>query len=127
MTSPTYRPFRDQVRSGQEFIQHRYTELTRSSQHIRNYCATVIPGHLQTAEYARARMVESRWQYHDDPTATPEDVAELFHDDIEAGVTQRLARGQLIHEEGRTFDFLIAESALRFVTSIRALRAARLQ
>lgn len=85
-------------------LQDTARERERASKWVRNFQPTVIPGLLQTAEYARA-------------------VLELGHTlDPAAAVTRRLERQQILYEPGRRFSFLIAESALRWSPAPGALR-----
>lgn len=70
---------------------------------VRNFQPTVIPGLLQTAEYARS-------------------VLALGHTaDRTAALAARLERQQVLHEPDRRFEFVIAESVLRWVPGPRAL------
>jgi hypothetical protein len=61
----------------------------------------VIPGWLQTPEYARYRMLDA--------------VANcgFAEDGVDAAVTTRMQRQQVIYEPGRTFEFVVTEAALR--------------
>lgn len=67
---------------------------------IRAFQPSVVPGLLQTAEYARR-------------------VLKMFHapyekEDFSAAVAARLHRQELLFEKGRNFEFLITEAALRW-------------
>lgn len=66
---------------------------------IRNCLLTMVPGLLQTAEYARLLI----------PQADP---AQRI--DHAAALAKRLERQQVLYQEGRRFEFLIAEHALRW-------------
>lgn len=61
-----------------------------------NYQPTVVPGLLQTPDYARAVFRLGRTR------------------DVEGAVTVRLERQQVLQEPGRRFRFLLAEQALRW-------------
>jgi transcriptional regulator with XRE-family HTH domain len=63
---------------------------------ILNFAPTVMPGMLQTAAYARAVLGMG---------ATT---------DVAAAVAARLRRQELLHEDARTFRFLLAERVLRW-------------
>ncbi|WP_398859827.1 Scr1 family TA system antitoxin-like transcriptional regulator [Streptomyces chengmaiensis] len=64
------------LHSGTGPIQEAVLELVRSTQHSRHYCDTVVWGHLQTPEYARA-VLKRVVDFYDIP------------DDVEAGVAAR--------------------------------------
>lgn len=70
-----------------------------AARRIRVCQLTMVPGLLQTAEYARQLMPQV-------------DVFNKF--DHAAAVAARMDRQKLLYEEGRQFEFLIAEHALRW-------------
>ncbi|MCZ4514154.1 DUF5753 domain-containing protein [Streptomyces sp. ActVer] len=81
-------------------VQDEFLELVRRTRDSRHYCANVVWGNLQTADYARAvfqRVVD----FHGIP------------DDVEVGVACRTARAQFIGQGGRTYRTLLGEQALR--------------
>lgn len=63
---------------------------------VRNFQPTVVPGLLQTPEYARAIMSIGRTK------------------DVTAGVATRIERQQVLYEDERRFTFLIEENVLRW-------------
>ena len=83
---------------GETAIQQDINELTRNATRIRNAQVTVIPGLLQTPGYARSILTQVQAVY---PGV-----------DIDAGVDARMRRREILHEEGRTFEFVIAYAAL---------------
>lgn len=83
---------------GEAAVQQDINELTRNAARIRNAQVTVIPGLLQTPGYARAIFTQVSAVY---PAV-----------DIDAAVEARMRRREILHEEGRTFEFIIAEAAL---------------
>ena len=74
----------------QEVARARNDAATR----VRNFQLAVVPGLLQTAEYARQVLAH-------------------VHADPAPAVAARLQRQQVLYETGRRFDFLIAERLLR--------------
>jgi len=70
---------------------------------VRNFQPTIIPGLLQTAEYARSVFALGRTV------------------DIPAAVNVRLERQRALHYPERMFEFLITESALRWAPGPRAM------
>lgn len=74
---------------------------------VRNYQPTVVPGLLQTPEYARALFSIGRTR------------------DVEAAVAARVARQQVLYEPGREFTFLIAEVVLRWPLGGKQVLAAQ--
>jgi len=83
---------------GETAIQQSLDELTRNATRIRNAQVAVIPGLLQTPGYARSIFTQVRAIY---PAV-----------DIDAAVEARMRRREILHEEGRTFEFIIAYAAL---------------
>ena len=71
-------------------------DLEENARRIRNYQPTVIPGLLQTPEYARALLSIGRTK------------------DVAAALAKRLDRQHRLYEAGRQFVFLIAEPVLRW-------------
>ncbi|BCK53353.1 helix-turn-helix domain-containing protein [Nocardia wallacei] len=70
-----------------------------AAQFIRNYEPQVIPGLLQTAEYAEAKL-RSVIQFYNLPN------------DLDSGVSKRMERQQILYKRGRRFHFLISEKSL---------------
>jgi transcriptional regulator with XRE-family HTH domain len=66
---------------------------------VRIYQPALVPGLLQTADYARA-IFRGLASVHGSR-------------DIEAGVNERLRRQEVLYEPGREFRFLVTEAALR--------------
>lgn len=81
------------------FAQHQ-TDIARMEQaasKVRMFQPNIVPGLLQTAEYAR----------HAIELATTSE-------DIELGVARRMARQSILYERGKTFEFLMTEGALKW-------------
>jgi len=96
-----HREWKQQVRLGQVAIQHNYDELARNARSIRNAETVYVPGLLQTADYARRRL-EDGVRLHG---------ASL--DEIDAAVSRRMQRQQVLYDTSKTFEFVITESVLR--------------
>lgn len=79
---------------------------------IHTYNPSVVPGLLQTAEYARRIFSLVQVPYSDE--------------NIAQAVAGRLQRQLLLYEESRQFDFLITEAALRWSPGPKALLLAQL-
>lgn len=67
---------------------------------VRNLQLTWLPGLLQTAQYARLMLAQT------DPEGQR---------DTASAIAARLERQQILFEEGRRFEFLVAEAALRWM------------
>lgn len=76
-------------------VQHEIARREQGATRVRNYQDEVVPGLLQTPEYARAYFERGRTT------------------DIDAAVLARIGRQQILAEAGREFVFLIAERVLR--------------
>jgi hypothetical protein len=95
-TDPT--PYQDLLREAGGHLQRRAHQEEAAARLVRSLQLTMVPGLLQTAEYARLLI----------PQADP--IGQIDH---AAAVAQRLDRQkQLYDEDGRRFEFLIAEHAL---------------
>jgi hypothetical protein len=84
-------------------------ELEATARTLRNFQPGIIPGLLQTAPYALSILSMAR-----------------RGDDIADAVSARLSRQLILHETGRSFEFLLTESALRYRPGPRSLRTAQL-
>lgn len=90
--------WRDAVRAGNKHMQDQIREREATARTVRNFQPTVIPGLLQTPEYAH-RII---------PLA---DIAGKI--DHAASAAARLERQQALFDTERRFEFLIGEVALR--------------
>ena len=96
-----HRGWRGQLRHGQAAVQQDYDRRVRAASRFRASSPVTIPGLLQTAGYARALMTQ---------------VAELWDTgDIDAAVEARIQRQQVLYDPSKTFEFAVAEPALRML------------
>jgi transcriptional regulator with XRE-family HTH domain len=91
--------WRKAIRRGLPDLQRDARDLEATSATILNFQPVIIPGLLQTADYAR-RLVQSGY-----PGGRP---------DIAAAVSARLERQAILYDEGKHLEFVIAEAALRW-------------
>lgn len=93
--------WRRQFRAGLKAHQDELGASENRTGLIRAFEATVIPGLLQTAEYARGRLAQG---------------VELFGapDDIDEAVRARLRRQEVLYQREKKFHFVLTEAALRF-------------
>lgn len=91
--------WRKAVRRGLPGLQQDVGGLESSAGTILNFQPTIVPGLLQTADYAR-RLVASGY-----PGGRP---------DIAAAVTSRLDRQTILYDDAKHLEFVIAEAALRW-------------
>jgi transcriptional regulator with XRE-family HTH domain len=95
------RRFRLQVgRGGHVAVQHDLDRLMHQATLIRVCQITLIPGLLQTPEYARYPLQQAM--------AASGDLG-----DVENAVAARMRRQEILYEPGREFEFIIMEAALR--------------
>jgi transcriptional regulator with XRE-family HTH domain len=89
------------LRTGLRSRQNQLAEWDQATRLIRAFEATVIPGLLQTAEYARARFAEG--------------VRRLkLSNDINEAVQGRIQRQEILYRLDKRFHFVLTEAALRF-------------
>ncbi|GAB1693262.1 helix-turn-helix domain-containing protein [Krasilnikovia sp. M28-CT-15] len=95
-----YVEWRRRLRTGTKARQEKSLSLEAETEIMRWYEPVLIPGLLQTAEYAAAvlRRVTSFY-------GTP--------DDVEAGVAARMERQQVLYQAGHRFHFVLAQQALQ--------------
>ncbi|TDD46989.1 helix-turn-helix domain-containing protein [Kribbella antibiotica] len=77
----------------------------------RSFLSALVPGLLQTAEYARLVFIAS------DLTG---------EQDYAAAVQRRIDRQQLLYEQGHSFEFILTEAALRWRPGPRQVQIAQL-
>lgn len=87
------------VRAGYRARQEQAVDLEARAKVIRAVEFGVVPGLLQTADYARHVLLIARGLFGGD-------------DDIAEAVRTRMRRQQILYEPGRTLEFLLAETAL---------------
>jgi len=91
--------WRRQLREGHQTRQQQSTQDTRTASVLRGVALAVVPGLLQTPDYARAIF------------ASQADLLEV-PDDVEASVTARIERQQALYDPAKRIEILIAEAAL---------------
>ncbi|MBB2500753.1 helix-turn-helix domain-containing protein [Amycolatopsis echigonensis] len=89
------------LRGGIRPRQNSLAELDQKTQLFRVFESTVIPGLLQTSEYARARFAESIRVFK-------------LANDINDAVAGRLKRQDIFYRPDKRFHFVLTEAALRF-------------
>jgi transcriptional regulator with XRE-family HTH domain len=87
-------------RTGFRPRQSEIAELDRKTRLFRVFEATVIPGFLQTAEYARSRFAESIRRLK-------------LPNDISDAVQGRMQRQEILYRPDKRFHFVLPEAALR--------------
>lgn len=95
-----YATWRRRAAAGNRVKQDEYRDLESSFHTLRAFETAIVPGLLQTPDYARHRLATFA-----ELTGTPAD--------IDDGVRARMRRQELLYEPGRDLRFLIAETALR--------------
>ena len=88
---------RERLTGGLAAVQDTVHDLERTAKTLRHFQPCIIPGLLQTAEYARRILTFA------DPSS-----------DIGQAIAARMARQRLLYEPDRSFEFLLTESALRY-------------
>jgi transcriptional regulator with XRE-family HTH domain len=102
MLEDQYVEFRRLFRAGQRGAQQALAEVEAETSFTRNFENVMVPGLLQTPEYARAMLGERL-----------EDIAGV--DDVDDAVAVRMQRQQLLYRTGRQFHFVITEAVLRYL------------
>jgi hypothetical protein len=89
------------LRAGLRPRQNELAELDQKTRIFRAFEATVIPGLLQTPEYARARFAEGIRRLN-------------LPNDINEAVQGRIQRQEILYRPDKRFHFVVTEAALRF-------------
>lgn len=105
--------WRQRVRSGYRARQDEALAIETSATVIRAVELSVVPGLLQTADYARAVLTTAR-ELHGGT------------DDLTEAVRARMRRQHVLYEPGRTLEFLLAEAALWHPVAPKGVMAAQL-
>ena len=102
------------LRSGTASYQRELLKEEIRTRHFRTFNPAIIPGALQTEEYATTRLTEFA-----DMVGIPADVADT--------VTARMERGRLLLSGDRLFHFVLGEHALRAALADRDVMADQLR
>jgi len=94
-----YVAYRRLFRTGMTAKQQALADLEAEASFIRNFETIVVPGLLQTPEYARYRLAEGIEQ-----NGSP--------DDLDEAVAMRMHRQQQLYRSGKKFHFVLGEPAL---------------
>lgn len=89
------------LRTGLRPHQNELAELDQKTRLFRVFEATVVPGLLQTTEYARARFAEGVRVFK-------------LKNDINDAVQGRMQRQEILYRPDKRFHFVLTEAALRF-------------
>ncbi|MFJ2202650.1 DUF5753 domain-containing protein [Streptomyces violaceusniger] len=100
-SSIEYREWRHQVHSGLKQLQDSRVQLYEDTELFRWYSSTLVPGLLQTEDYAAAVLRTVR-RFHD-----------LSTDDSVEAARARVGRSQVIREPGHQFELIVEEWVLR--------------
>jgi len=89
------------LRTGLKPRQQEHVEWDERTRLFRVFEATVVPGFLQTAEYARARLAEGIRRLN-------------LPNDIDEAVAARVRRQDVLYRADKRFHFVLTEAALKF-------------
>jgi len=96
-----YVEFRRMFRAGQRATQEERGEIEAETGFTRNFEPALVPGLLQTPEYARYRLGEAL-----EEIGAP--------DDVDDAVAARMQRQQVLYRAGKRFHFVFTEAVLRY-------------
>lgn len=108
------RDWRLKMSRGQVAVQAAHNDWAARSSVIRYFDTAYIPGWLQTREYVR-RVLDEMVTLHG-----------LKIDDVDAAVTKRLQRQQMLYDTSKRFELLVAEPVLRYLLVSPQLMRAQL-
>jgi transcriptional regulator with XRE-family HTH domain len=93
--------WRRRLHGGQAALQEDIDRRTQAAKRIRNAEIAMIPGLLQTRDYARALIAQASGTYGGD--------------DVDAAADARIRRQDALYDRDKTFEFAISEAALRML------------
>ena len=96
-----YVEFRRMFRTGQRARQEAIAEIESATSCVRNFEPVLVPGLLQTPDYARYRLAERL-----EEIGAP--------DDVDDAVAVRMQRQQVLYRPGKRFSFVVTEAVLRY-------------
>lgn len=96
-----YAEWRRRLGAGTSARQRASIALEADARHIRAFETTVIPGLLQTPDYARHRLAQSVARHG-------------LPDDVDEGVRVRMQRQEVLYRPGKKLHFVMTEAALRY-------------
>lgn len=108
-----YAEWRRQLGAGTSARQRASVALEAKATHVRAFETTVIPGLLQTPDYARYRLAQSIQRHG-------------VLDDVDDGVRVRMQRQEVLYRPGKRFHFVMTEAALRYRLCPREVMAGQL-
>ena len=109
-----HRQWRHQLRSGQAALQAEFDAIVRGAKRVRNFEVLLIPGLLQTPDYARYRALEAVRLHGTRAEAVEETVA------------GRMRRQEVLYDTAKTFEFVITEAAFRLLLCPRPVMLGQL-
>lgn len=108
-----YLEWRKILGTGLKRRQEKSLQLEASASIIRDYQPQIVPGLLQTAEYAAAKLRRGM-EFHRVP------------DDLDDAVAKRMERQRVLYQRDHRFHFVVAEQALRTTVGDDAVMAGQL-
>ncbi len=100
-------------RTGLRRTQESRRPLYERTRRFKAYCSTVVPGFLQTPEYAAA-LLSAITNFRGTP------------DDVDEAVQARMRRNRIVHSPGHRFAVVVEESVLRYQLGNSEIMAAQL-
>lgn len=98
-----HRQWKHGLRRGHAALQADFDTLIRTASHIRNFEIALIPGLVQTPDYARYRALEAVRLHGADP------------DKVDETVAARMQRQSVLYDTSKTFDFVVTQAALEYL------------
>jgi transcriptional regulator with XRE-family HTH domain len=98
-----HRQWRDQLRAGHAALQSEFDALARPASRIRSFEIMLIPGLLQTPDYARYRALEAVRLHGTDA------------EKVDETVLARIKRQEVLYDTAKTFEFIVCEAAFRYL------------
>jgi transcriptional regulator with XRE-family HTH domain len=109
-----HRQWRHQLRRGHPALQAEFDTLVRQAKRVRGFEILLIPGLLQTPDYARYRALEAVRLHGTAAEA------------VDATVTARMHRQEVLYDADKTFEFVITEAAFRLLLCPRPVMLGQL-
>lgn len=109
-----YAEYEHTLKAGMDSVQSSIADLEQRAHTIRAFDAALIPGLLQTPDYARARITEGAAFFGIDVG------------DVDAAVAERMRRQAILYDSKKRFHFVITEATVTYRTAAPDVMAAQI-
>lgn len=108
-----YSEYQQRLRAGMDAAQRPIADIEARATTVRAFDPALVPGLLQTPDYARARITESAAFFGVDP-------------ELDEAIARRMQRQAVLYESKRRFHFVLTEAVITYRTAPPDVMAAQI-